>query len=87
VTSGTIVSGSPRMIQISGVIRHPQFPGARSRAKGWIRLEIGVGKGTRPPLPPNRASGSPAHGSPVESSHIGIDRATQYDADETHTMQ
>ena len=33
------------------------------RASG--ALLIGVGKGCRPPLPPNRACGSPAHGSPV----------------------
>ena len=31
---------------------------------------IGVGMSARPPLPPNRACGSPAHGSPVESFHI-----------------
>ncbi len=33
---------------------------------------IGVEKGSRPPLPPNRACGSPAHGSPVSGSHIGV---------------
>src|SRR5262245_60734928 len=33
---------------------------------------IGVGKGSRPPRPPNRAGGSPAHGSPVGSFLIGI---------------
>src|SRR5215831_1790046 len=35
-------------------------------------LLIGVGKGSRPPRPPNRAGGSPAHGSPVGSFLIGI---------------
>jgi hypothetical protein len=34
---------------------------------------IGVGKGFRPPRPPNRACGSPAHGSPVDGFLIGID--------------
>jgi hypothetical protein len=34
---------------------------------------IGVGKGSRPPRPPNRACGSPAHGSPVDGFLIGID--------------
>ena len=33
---------------------------------------IGVGKGSRPPRPPNRAGGSPAHGSPVGGCLIGI---------------
>jgi hypothetical protein len=33
---------------------------------------IGVEKDLRPPLPPNRASGSPAHGSPVSGFLIGI---------------
>jgi len=33
---------------------------------------IGVGKSLRPPLPPNRASGFPAHGSPVDGFLIGI---------------
>ena len=50
------------------------------------RIKIGVGKDARPPLPPNRASGFPAHGSPVESSHIGIDCAAQDDVDETPTV-
>src|SRR5215510_13993221 len=35
-------------------------------------IYIGVGKGSRPPRPPNRAGGSPAHGSPVGSFLIGI---------------
>src|SRR5271156_4393901 len=31
-----------------------------------LRSHIGVGRaGSQPPLPPNRAGGSPAHGSPV----------------------
>jgi aconitate hydratase 2/2-methylisocitrate dehydratase len=33
---------------------------------------IGVEKDSRPPLPPNRACGSPAHGSPVSGFLIGI---------------
>ena len=33
---------------------------------------IGVGKGKAPPRPPNRACGSPAHGSPVGGFLIGI---------------
>src|ERR1700678_795415 len=32
---------------------------------------IGVGKAFAPPLPPNRAGGFPAHGSPVAGFHIG----------------
>ena len=35
-------------------------------------MPIGVGKSLRPPLPPNRASGFPAHGSPVDGFLIGI---------------
>ena len=35
-------------------------------------FSIGVGKSLRPPLPPNRASGFPAHGSPVDGFLIGI---------------
>jgi hypothetical protein len=35
-------------------------------------LLIGVGKGLDPPRPPNRACGSPAHGSPVGGFLIGI---------------
>ena len=33
---------------------------------------IGVGTGFSPPLPPNRACGSPAHGSPVDSFFIEV---------------
>jgi hypothetical protein len=33
---------------------------------------IGVGNGFRRPRPPNRACGSPAHGSPVGGFLIGI---------------
>src|SRR5215831_16854586 len=43
--------------------------GNRSSGEGSL---IGVGKGSRPPRPPNRAGGSPAHGSPVGSFLIGI---------------
>src|SRR5215470_4417747 len=35
-------------------------------------LPIGVGNGFRRPRPPNRACGSPAHGSPVSGFLIGI---------------
>ena len=41
------------------------------------RAHIGVGKDSRPPLPPNRACGSPAHGSPVGCFHIGTGSPTQ----------
>ena len=34
--------------------------------------DIGVEKDSRPPRPPNRACGSPAHGSPVSGFLIGI---------------
>ena len=34
--------------------------------------KIGVGKDFTPPRPPNRACGSPAHGSPVGGFLIGI---------------
>ena len=37
---------------------------------------IGVGNGFRRPRPPNRACGSPAHGSPVGSFLIGIGSLT-----------
>src|SRR5450830_1863185 len=37
---------------------------------------IGVEKDFRPPLPPNRACGSPAHGSPVSGFLIGIGSLT-----------
>ena len=36
------------------------------------RAHIGVEKGSRLPLPPNRACGSPAHGSPVSGFLIGV---------------
>jgi hypothetical protein len=39
-------------------------------------LMIGVEKGSRPPLPPNRACGFPAHGSPVGGFLIGIGSPT-----------
>src|SRR5262249_425123 len=42
-----------------------------SKKKILIRC-IGVGKGSRPPRPPNRAGGFPAHGSPVGGFLIGI---------------
>ena len=35
-------------------------------------IPIGVGNGFRRPRPPNRACGSPAHGSPVGGFLIGI---------------
>ena len=38
---------------------------------------IGVGNGFRRPRPPNRACGSPAHGSPVGGFLIGIGSLTQ----------
>ena len=37
---------------------------------------IGVGKSFRSPRPPNRACGSPAHGSPVGGFLIGIGSLT-----------
>ena len=37
-----------------------------------IAARIGVGKDLRPPRPPNRAGGSPAHGSPVGGFLTGI---------------
>ena len=37
---------------------------------------IGVGKSSHSPLPPNRACGSPAHGSPVSGFLIGIGSQT-----------
>src|SRR5687768_8972806 len=41
------------------------------------RIEsIGVGNGLRRPRPPNRACGSPAHGSPVGGFHIEIGSLT-----------
>ena len=42
--------------------------------EGWFREAglIGVGKGSCPPRPPNRAGSSPAHGSPVGRCLIGI---------------
>ena len=40
-----------------------------------VRL-IGVGNGLRRPRPPNRACGSPAHGSPVGGFHIEIGSLT-----------
>ena len=44
---------------------------------GSIRTRpIGVGNGLRRPRPPNRACGSPAHGSPVGSFLIGIGSLT-----------
>jgi hypothetical protein len=39
--------------------------------KATSQTHIGVGKGLSPPLPPNRAGGFPAHGSPVAGFHIG----------------
>jgi hypothetical protein len=39
---------------------------------GFQYFMIGVGKGKAPPRPPNRACGSPAHGSPVGGFLIGI---------------
>ena len=44
--------------------------------KASSRTHIGVGKGSRPPRPPNRAGGFPAHGSPVGSCLIGTDCRT-----------
>ena len=44
--------------------------GLGRRAGGRTSL-IGLGKGSRPPLPPNRTGGSPAYGSPVRRFHIG----------------
>ena len=43
--------------------------------QGMLGL-IGVGNGFRRPRPPNRACGSPAHGSPVGSFLIGIGSLT-----------
>ena len=46
----------------------PAAPDSGLRACGGIPppiFPIGVGKGLRPPRPPTRARGSPAHGSPV----------------------
>lgn len=40
--------------------------------------EIGVENGSRRPLPPNRACGSPAHGSPVSGFNIVIGSLTKY---------
>src|SRR4029450_13044807 len=37
-----------------------------------LLFPIGVGNGSRRPRPPNRACGSPAHGSPVGGFLIGI---------------
>ena len=42
-----------------------------------VRQLIGVGNGFRRPRPPNRACGSPAHGSPVGGFLIGIGSLTQ----------
>ena len=44
---------------------------SKAGVQSKIRL-IGVGNGSRRPRPPNRACGSPAHGSPVGGFHIGI---------------
>src|SRR5262252_173797 len=54
----------PSMWQTSGV--------SKSSDTIFDECVIGVGKGSRPPRPPNRAGGSPAHGSPVGSFLIGI---------------
>nr|VFJ98762.1 MAG: hypothetical protein BECKLFY1418B_GA0070995_11282 [Candidatus Kentron sp. LFY] len=49
-------------------------------ANATVRLPslaaIGVGTGFSPPLPPNRACGSPAHGSPVDSFFIEVGALT-----------
>src|SRR6516162_523465 len=47
-----------------------------SERAGIQRRLIGVGNGFRRPRPPNRACGSPAHGSPVGGFLIGIDSLT-----------
>ncbi len=41
------------------------------RYRTGIPSMIGVGKGSRPPLPPNRTGGFPAYGSPVGGFLIG----------------
>jgi len=38
----------------------------------FVKSLIGVGKDSKPPRPPNRACGSPAHGSPVGGFNIVI---------------
>ena len=45
----------------------------RSAGAGSPLCLIGVGRGLRPPLPPNRTGGSFAYGSPVGGFLIGID--------------
>ena len=53
----------------------PSFPrrrASRRRVPYCAGLLIGVGNGFRRPRPPNRACGSPAHGSPVGGFLIGI---------------
>ena len=61
------------------LIQHSANELPRQQAAGYWRpimrtilIPIGVGNGFRRPRPPNRACGSPAHGSPVGSFLIGI---------------
>jgi len=73
---------SPAEDEKGGISLHIAFSSTRhSRACGnpgsFCRIGlIGVGDGFRRPRPPNRACGSPAHGSPVGSFLIGIGSLT-----------
>jgi hypothetical protein len=58
----------PDVLNISAL----DYPSACLHKRRPLPSPIGVGNGFRRPRPPNRACGSPAHGSPVGGFLIGI---------------
>ena len=71
--TGVAVIPADAGIQVGGLCGTPAPVTLAGVAKARM---IGVGNGFRRPRPPNRAYGSPAHGSPVGGFLIGIGSLT-----------